>query len=254
MSEFSIGNLRIPYSLKRSGLAKHIRIEMTIDAMNVTAPTHSDLNEIENALSKKRRWIVENYTELKKKYEKTHKIARFRTGAKIPYWGRLTKINTAYAEIDAPNVVYKNGLYISLAEQNSAEQHDKIVERAIQHWMRARLKAEARAAVLLSEQRLDVKISGLRIANLINVWGSCGENGTISIDWHLVFAPKRVMQYVIAHEIGHLIHRNHSQKFWNTLRIIFGDCKIEHDWILKNEHLLGYQKIPVSYGNCQRDF
>ncbi len=245
MSEFSIGNTRIPYSLKRSEIAKHVRIEMTMDAMNITAPKNSNLQDIENALDKKKRWIIENYIKLKEKYDKTHKIAHFKTGAKIPYWGRLTRLTTMHANIEAPSISYKNGFYVSLEEQNSAEEHDKVVEFALQNWMKEHLKTEALAAVKLSEQNLGVKISGLRVSSLKNVWGSCGKGGIISIDWHLVFAPKRVMRYVVAHEVGHLVQRNHSQKFWNAIQSSFGDYKAEHQWIINNEHLLGYKKIPL---------
>lgn len=76
-------------------------------------------------------------------------------------------------------------------------------------------------------------------------WGSCGESGVVSLNWHLVFGPKRVLAYVIAHELTHLVVRNHGEDFWRKLRSVIGDCQHEHDWLMSNEHLLGYRRIPV---------
>jgi predicted metal-dependent hydrolase len=66
------------------------------------------------------------------------------------------------------------------------------------------------------------------------------------LDWHLVFGPKRVLEYVVAHELTHLIERNHSEAFWRKLRTVFGDYEREHRWLSKNEHLLGYIRVPVA--------
>jgi predicted metal-dependent hydrolase len=45
----------------------------------------------------------------------------------------------------------------------------------------------------------------LRVQELQAMWGSCGSNGVVSLDWHLIFAPKKVMQYAVAHDVSHLI-------------------------------------------------
>ncbi len=58
------------------------------------------------------------------------------------------------------------------------------------------------------------KISSISIKDTKSRWGSCSENGNISFSWRLIFAPYEAMDYVVAHEIAHLIHMNHSKDFW----------------------------------------
>lgn len=77
-------------------------------------------------------------------------------------------------------------------------------------------------------------------------WGSAGENRIITLDWHLVFAPKRVVEYVVAHELAHRVERNYGIAFSKTVRAAFGDYQTEHDWLARNEHLLGYKRIPLT--------
>jgi predicted metal-dependent hydrolase len=60
MTEFVLGNLRVPYELRRSDRATRVHIEMTMDAMRVTAPDRVSTADIDEALYRKRRWIVEN--------------------------------------------------------------------------------------------------------------------------------------------------------------------------------------------------
>ncbi len=246
MAEFEIGKLRIPYELSVSKTAKHVRIEMTMDEMRVKVPVKASSAEIEKALYKKRRWIVENFTELQAKYEQTHKIARFRTGAKVPYWGRLSKLTTNECNTSETTICFKNGFLVKLANQSTAQAHDDNVETALQDWLKNRLAVEAIALCKRYARKLGVEHKNLRVTQLSTMWGCCSKSGFVSLDWHLVFAPKRVLEYVIAHELTHMVERNHSQRFWNTLLASYGGYKLESDWLMRNEHLLGYKRIPLN--------
>lgn len=252
MTEFVIGKLRVPYTLRQSQAARHVRIEMTMDAMRVTAPQGLKAGELDAALYSKRRWIVENHYALAQKYAQTHKVARFRTGAKLPYWGRLTALRTEPADVPRPLVFYHNGFQVKHAVQATPQAHDDMVEAALQGWLRERLRREAQLACAKYGKALGVEERALRVGELATRWGSCGERGVVSVDWHLVFGPKRVLHYVIAHELAHLVERNHSERFWLKLRTLFGDYEAEHNWLTKNEHLLGYKRIPIENQVCAR--
>ena len=89
-----------------------------------------------------------------------------------------------------------------------------------------------------------IECQSLRVTEMAKRWGSCTEAGTVSLDWRLIYAPKRVAAYVGAHELAHLKVSNHSRKFWNLLSYVYGEHQREHDWLQKNEHLLGYKR-PV---------
>ncbi|MEI6414748.1 MAG: YgjP-like metallopeptidase domain-containing protein [Pseudomonadota bacterium] len=67
------------------------------------------------------------------------------------------------------------------------------------------------------ETTLGVQATGYRLSDARSRWGSCGQDQVIRIHWRLVQAPTPALEYVVAHEVVHLAHRNHSPEFWATL-------------------------------------
>lgn len=62
-------------------------------------------------------------------------------------------------------------------------------------------------------------------------WGSCSSEGRLMFSWRLVFAPRNVLDYVIAHECAHLIHPNHSRDFWALNEVLCTDMQASKDWL-----------------------
>ncbi|WMC92889.1 M48 family metallopeptidase [Kineothrix sp. MB12-C1] len=62
-------------------------------------------------------------------------------------------------------------------------------------------------------------------------WGSCSSKGSLSFNWRLMLAPPGILDYVIVHELCHLIHMNHSQEFWKCVGDILPDYKERRKWL-----------------------
>ena len=82
-------------------------------------------------------------------------------------------------------------------------------------------------------------------------WGSCSSSGTLSFNYRLIFAPPKVLDYVVVHELCHLTHMNHSKDFWNMVETVMPDYKIYKTWLREHgaeltleQHLLR-QNIPL---------
>lgn len=240
-----IGRRHIPYRLVKSAQTKKLKLQMTVDEFQVTAPEQASVTEIQQALQKKHKWIIENYATLQELYEKTHKIARFRTGAKLPYWGRLTKLHIQLADVKTPQVSFKNGLHVSHPNYATSEEHDNQIEAALHHYLKDRFRAEVFRLARKYGNKLGIGATSVRVKAMSKRWGSCTHAGCVSLDWRLVYAPKRVAAYVVAHELAHLKVHDHSEKFWNLLKQVYGDYQREHDWLMQNEHLLGYKRIKL---------
>jgi predicted metal-dependent hydrolase len=69
-------------------------------------------------------------------------------------------------------------------------------------------------------------------------WGSCSSEGTINYNWKAIMTPVSVIDYVIAHELGHLKYPHHQPEYWQALSSIVPDCKQRRDWLKRNGSLL----------------
>jgi len=69
-------------------------------------------------------------------------------------------------------------------------------------------------------------------------WGSCSKAGNLNFSWRLVLVPLEVLDYVVVHELSHIIHRNHSKRFWALLAKLYPSCKACRKWLKNEGHLL----------------
>jgi len=74
-------------------------------------------------------------------------------------------------------------------------------------------------------QILNLKFSKIRIGNQKSRWGSCAKNGTLSLNYKLLYLPENLTDYIVVHEICHLKEFNHSHRFWTLVSSIFPNWK-----------------------------
>jgi predicted metal-dependent hydrolase len=65
-------------------------------------------------------------------------------------------------------------------------------------------------------------------------WGSCARTGNLSFSWRLIFAPEAVLQYVVAHEVAHLVEMNHGPRFWRLVARLHPEARAQRLWL--NRH------------------
>jgi len=78
----------------------------------------------------------------------------------------------------------------------------------------------------------------VRITDAKERWGSCSPAGTLNFAWRLVTAPEGIIEYVIVHELAHLVEMNHSPRFWEAVGRVLPDYAARRAWLRKNEHRL----------------
>ena len=86
--------------------------------------------------------------------------------------------------------------------------------------------------------RLHVSFQDIRIKDQKSRWGSCSSKRNMNFNWRLLMAPEPVCDYVIIHELCHLIHMNHSADFWNLVESICPDYRQYKKWLREKGKLL----------------
>ena len=65
-------------------------------------------------------------------------------------------------------------------------------------------------------------------------WGACWEDGTVVFNWKIIMAPMSIIDYIVVHELCHLVVKDHSKAFWSKLSAIIVDHKKRNEWLRKN--------------------
>jgi len=100
------------------------------------------------------------------------------------------------------------------------------------------MKVEVEKYALLKAQELNVKYSRISVKDTSSRWGSCSSSRALSFSWRLILAPRNVMEYVIVHELCHLIEMNHSHRFWNLVDKTYPEHHEARLWLKKNGRIL----------------
>lgn len=112
--------------------------------------------------------------------------------------------------------------------------------------VKATLKAYAQSDALAYCDPLAAKLgkspNAISLRDTRSRWGSCTSAGDIMLSWRLIAAPPKVFEYVVAHELAHLIELNHSPRFWAHVAALMPDWKDARAWLRANGstlHALG---------------
>jgi len=105
-------------------------------------------------------------------------------------------------------------------------------------WYRARAREVLEERVEHFARRMGLAVLGVRITEAKERWGSCSVSGTLNFAWRLVTAPIGIIEYVVVHELAHLVEMNHSRRFWEQVGRILPDYAERRAWLRKNEHRL----------------
>jgi hypothetical protein len=105
-------------------------------------------------------------------------------------------------------------------------------------WYRARAREILEDRVEHFALRMGLTCRTVRITDAKERWGSCNAAGSLNFAWRLVMAPPPVIDYVIVHELAHLVEMNHSRRFWERLGRVLPDYAKRRKWLRENEQRL----------------
>lgn len=218
------------YVLVRSR-RKSIGIQVKDDGcVEVRAPLRESQRSIDEALDRHHAWILERSRACLERRTRLRR-RRFDDGEAIPYLGRtleLRLLDTAGPErprVDGERLLVRRPSGLDAAASAAAIRTAVggfLVERSADVF-HDRHVAMSR---LVGESALRITIKDMR-----SRWGSCGPKRRMSLSWRLILAPLDVIDYVIAHELTHIRHPDHSRRFWDDLARSLPGWRRSRDWL-----------------------
>ncbi len=204
---------------------KNLRIDVNPDmSVVVKAPVDAAMEEIEQRVRKRARWIV-TQQRFFEQFQPLQPPRRFVSGESHRYLGRQYRLKLI--ECDVPAVKLTRGLLtVFLPDKSDTER----VRELVTDWYRNRAEivfSQELKLLLPVIHKLQVSSPQLRIRNMKTRWGSCTKSGVIILNPELVKAPKSCIRYVLLHEICHLKEFKHSESFYKILDGVLPDWREE---------------------------
>lgn len=238
MPTLQIGRTEIPYELRRSATASERRITVTPGHVEVLALTSDDEEAVAGFLGRKRQWLFDTVRRMEKVTANRHAVPRFMTGSKIPYRGRKMSLTVRRTDAERIAVTYRNGFIVDLPHW-AGQDADLLVATELKLWLKQRARRDVNEIAAGYGKRFGLTPRSIRVADFAHGWGSCGLEGNILINWHLIFAPRKVLEYVVVHELAHLQVRTHKDQFWTFLATLVPDFIQSKSWLDRHQHELG---------------
>jgi predicted metal-dependent hydrolase len=203
------GSRRIEFDLQFNR-RKTLGITVTPDLdVVVKAPVGASVDKVKLKLRKKAPWILKQQSFFLSFHPKTPP-RRYLSGESHLYLGRQYQLRILAGK---SNTVKYKGRSIEVVT------NDKTKTKAlVKNWYRQKAKekfAEIAEPLIQRFKKYKVEPKEIHILEMKQRWGSCTTNGKIILNTELIKAPKRCIEYVIIHELCHLVHRDHTRKFFD---------------------------------------
>lgn len=200
--------------LPRTGQNRRVQIRVQPDErVEARAPADASDAEVQAALQKRAGWIYRQLADFRARNEQI--LPREHVSGETHYYlGCQYLLKILPHSPHAPRVrLYRGQLEVHL----QPEQHCPAMLLAAWYHQRARTVCQRRLAALLPTLTWAQQMPPLRLQRMRTRWGSCSPTGTLTINPHLVKAPRDCVDYVLIHELCHLIEHNHSPVFYRLL-------------------------------------
>ena len=213
----------LEFAVRRS--PRRTTIEITVDRggeLRIAAPEHCPDEAIEAFVRAKAVWIHSKRIE-KGQRLRPPPVKQFVTGEGFPYLGRSYRL-LLVEDQDRP-LKLEHGRF-KLRRDRAAEGRAHLVRWYTDH---ARPWLRGRAARLAG--RIGVAPVGVEVLDLGNRWGSCSPSGRLNFHWRTVLLPATIAEYVVAHEVVHLVEPHHGPAFWSRVERILPDWQRLKSWL-----------------------
>ncbi len=112
------------------------------------------------------------------------------------------------------------------------------LEARLTRWLKARLREVVLEEAQKHSDTLGVRFNRISIRDTSSRWGSCSRSGNLSFSWRMVFAPREVLSYLIAHEVAHLREMHHGPAFWEVVAQLHPNYEHDRNWLREHGNAL----------------
>ncbi len=212
----------------RTNRRKSADIRVEEGAVSIVVPANTLPGKIDQLLADKRRWIKEKIALQQELSPPSTK--QYVSGEAFSYLGRNYRLKVEQGNF-APVKLIQGRLVVTLP--NTTEQ-PHMVRNALVRWYKRQAEQKLQEKVDRFSSLVGVEPTGVGIKTFRSRWGSCTTKGKLEFNWQIMMAPNRMVDYVVIHELCHLIRHDHSPEFWREMARVMPDYQQCRDWLRGN--------------------
>lgn len=231
LPESIASQLQIKHSTRRTTLG----LRFYPDRIQVNAPASISRADILTLLAPKHQWLQRRLAEARARFGDRPEH-RYESGACMPYLGRdypleITLGNRTDVQLSG------EVLQITLSRRGRRPQAAR-AQDALCRWY------QQQALALLSDKsqalaaQCGLTVAEVKVKYTRSKWGHCTSRGQLQYNWLIVQAPMAIVDYLVAHEVSHLRHPNHSAAFWSQVAVLCPDYLAARRWLKNQGHRL----------------
>lgn len=210
---------------KRKTLALHVSHKRVV----VRCPLRASQREVRDFVDSNRDWIEGRLYDEALRYRESLRIER---GGKIFYRARERTIE--FKEGRKERILIQGDRFIIQGHKLTAAKarvqvEDFLIDKASDYIL-------PRARGLARYLGVEHKITEIKLRKTKSKWGHCTSQGVLQYNWLIMLAPYSIIDYMIAHEVCHLLHMDHSRRFWNRVESVCPEYERYIDWLQAHEH------------------
>ena len=217
----------IDYRLIRAR-RQSIGMEVHLEGLTVRAPRWVTIADIEQALAERGAWLLRALDEWRSR-RRDVMPREWKSGAPIVYRGE----QLALAVHPARRTAIAADLF-HLTVRHPHAHDERQVAACVGDWLKDQAWTLVAARVAEHVRRIAQHPPSVRLSNARTEWGSCNAKGEIRLNWRLVQLPPSLAEYVVVHEVAHMVELNHSPRFWAVVESLLpGHARLRHqldDW------------------------
>lgn len=199
-----IGDAAVPYRLRRSRRRRTLGLTVTTSEVRIHAPSWTPRAEIEGYVRKQHDWLQRAWARMQSRVPQPLVLAE--PLSEVRYLGRVLALDIRPALFSE---VQRRGNTLCIYAP-----HDADTGTLIRAWLLTRAERLLAWRLARIARRMGRAPSRFALSNAQTQWGSCTRRGHVRLNWRLVQASLSLIDYVAAHELAHLVHLDHSPRFW----------------------------------------
>jgi predicted metal-dependent hydrolase len=225
----------ISVEVKRTNRKKTVSLSVRDGEARILVPRYITQSRIVDFINSKSDWIRKKCEDHRQRPKRVPKI--FDDGEQFLYLGRHYALQVTHGS--SVGVKMRRGklmVWIDVAlddEKRRAQVRTQLVD----WYQKCALERFLKRTLYYSEilkVKVDPKKVGIR--KYRSRWASCSSEGVLRFNWKVIMAPSRVVDYVVVHELSHLLHFNHSPRFWRCVGAVIPDYQMDQLWLKENAY------------------